>query len=133
MSILVQHMTPIGGILKVKKGVQSAEKIMNASGGGMVVKNTGTSNLKIDGRDVELQNVLHVPDLAANLLSVSQIVESGNSVVFDKNGCVIRDKANNIITRCEQSNGVYKFSSVQFSLLIYRCQVFQILQKNYIL
>jgi hypothetical protein len=31
--------------------------------------------------------VLHVPDLAENLLSVYRIVQNGNVVSFDKNGC----------------------------------------------
>jgi transposase InsO family protein len=41
--------------------------------------------------DVKLEHVLHVPNLAANLISVPSVTKTGKQVVFTKNKCVIKD------------------------------------------
>jgi transposase InsO family protein len=103
------HMTSIGSLLKTKREAD-VTKIMCASGDGLEVKSVGPSSFKVNGREVELPNVLHVPGLAANLLSVSRIVENGNKVTFDKTGCVIKDQSNNTIAKCKATHGVYKLN-----------------------
>lgn len=60
----------------------------------MPVNCVGNALLKVCEKEIEINNVLHVPDLVANLLSVQKIVEKGNNVSFDKNGCVIRNSEN---------------------------------------
>lgn len=42
-----------------------------------------------DGRIKLLHDVQYVPGLAHNLLSVGQLVNSGYSVIFTRNECVI--------------------------------------------
>lgn len=39
--------------------------------------------------DITVKDVLCVPDLTTNLLSVSQLINNGNKVSFKKNGCYI--------------------------------------------
>ena len=39
--------------------------------------------------DITVSNVLCIPNLATNLLSVSHLIENGNSVVFKENSCYI--------------------------------------------
>ena len=55
----------------------------------------GTVKLRIKAinqvRKFKLKNVLFVPDLKYNLLSVSQASESGKSIQFDQNGAQIKD------------------------------------------
>ena len=51
-------------------------------------------NLNVDGKDktITLRNVLYVPDLSYNLLSVAKATDSGKQVTFDDNGCDIKVK-----------------------------------------
>lgn len=52
-----------------------------------------------------------MPKLSANLLSVSKIVQNGNSVTFNPNGCFIHDSRNRLIAKCKEGNGMYKIKS----------------------
>lgn len=57
--------------------------------------------LKLDGyvKEITFKDVQYIPDICANLLSVSQMVRKGCSVIFDLNGCKIIDaRANKIAT-----------------------------------
>lgn len=51
------------------------------------------SKVKIELKDVEIEadEVLHVPDVAVNLLSVYQICKKDKKVIFNKDACVIRN------------------------------------------
>lgn len=61
----------------------------------------------VNGIEIEIKDILHVPDLSVNLLSVSKMVKRGNSVLFDKNGCTIKNANNEIVAQCKEENGVY--------------------------
>ncbi|XP_043694322.1 uncharacterized protein LOC122645033 [Telopea speciosissima] len=50
----------------------------------------GRGTVKLDTRNVKTNNILYVSGLKHNLLSVSQICDSGNQVLFTKEGCVIK-------------------------------------------
>jgi len=57
-------------------------------------------------------NVLYVPNLSANLLSVSKMTEKGYNVVFDRESCKIFDESNFEITGnlefvCAKKDGLY--------------------------
>ncbi len=47
-----------------------------------------------------LENVLHVPDLSYNLISVSKVSEAGKMMKFDESGCQILNKVIATATRC---------------------------------
>lgn len=61
-------------------------------------------------RDYEIcvENVLCVPSLTTNLLSVSQLIKKGNSVKFTNNGCYIYNQKHDLIATASLVNGVYK-------------------------
>lgn len=61
--------------------------------------------------DITIKDVLCVPSLTTNLLSVSQLIKNGNSVVFDDNNCYIRNKMNKLVATAESINGVYKLKT----------------------
>lgn len=71
------------------------DEISAANNAKMEVKATGQVNVIVDCegniKNVPVTEVLHVPDLSVNLLSVSQIVLKDYTVVFDKFGCKIFD------------------------------------------
>lgn len=59
---------------------------------------------------------LHVPDLSANLLSVSKLVKGGLSIVFDQKGCHLyqSDKCKivgNKVGHADEVNGIYKLDN----------------------
>ena len=69
--------------------------ILQATGQGTVVLMMRTGQLT---RKCKLQDVLLVPKLTYNLLSVSKAVEKGIKVIFNVRGCVIKDQNQKLIT-----------------------------------
>ncbi|CAB0002804.1 unnamed protein product, partial [Nesidiocoris tenuis] len=65
-----------------------------------------TSNI-----DVEVHDVLHVPEAAANLLSISKIVRRGNTVEIGGDGAKIRDPTRRIIGTARLENGLYRLNT----------------------
>ncbi|KMQ87655.1 retrovirus-related pol polyprotein from transposon tnt 1-94 [Lasius niger] len=63
----------------------------------------GTVTISVtNGRDTEnvaVEEILYVPELAANLLSVSKITEKGYKVVFKRENCAILDEEDNVIAK----------------------------------
>jgi transposase InsO family protein len=57
--------------------------------------------------DVTLQNVLFVPDMAANLISVSALFDAGASVIFSATQCTIKGKSGKIITSAQRRGNMY--------------------------
>ena len=55
-----------------------------------------------------LHDVLYIPELSYNLLSVSKAVERGNSIKFGKSNCIIRDSNNKPIAVAEKIGGLYQ-------------------------
>lgn len=52
-------------------------------------------NIHKKGIVAKIHDVLCVPQLCASLLSVSQIAKTGKTVIFDENGCIIRERDTN--------------------------------------
>lgn len=57
---------------------------------------------------ITVKNVLCVPSLTTNLLSVSELIKNGNNVIFDEKHCYIRNKNNDLVATADLSEGVYK-------------------------
>lgn len=104
------HMTPLVKLLDNKKQCK-VKQIIAANGSKMYVDASGNVKLNISKNDVEMHNVMYAPKVRANLLSVSQIVNKGNSVLFNANGCSIYGKDGELIVNCKDENGVYKIRS----------------------
>lgn len=112
------HMTPNATILANKQKCEIGG-IKAANGETMKVKGIGNAKLNIDGKQIDVNNILHVPNLSVNLLSVGKIVESGNTVTFDKkNGCTILNTRNEIVANCKNDNGIFKFSENDMKCLM---------------
>lgn len=60
--------------------------------------------------DVTVQEVFHVPDLATNLLSVSQLIKNGNRVVFAETNCKVYNSDNELIATADLVQNVYKLN-----------------------
>ena len=75
------HMTPNRNFLTNIKQMDT-KNIVSANNCKMPVKCVGNMQLNLNNNVVDINNVLYVPDLIANLLSVNKIVEKGNTVIF---------------------------------------------------
>jgi transposase InsO family protein len=57
-----------------------------------------------------LLNVLHVPDLDGNLISVNQIVSRNFKVIFDRAGCSVARSDGEVVARAKSVGGLYKLA-----------------------
>lgn len=75
--------------------------------------------LNLNENEIDIKNVWHILELAFNLLSISKMVETGNTIIFDKIGCTIKNKKGATLTIIKPSNGVYcvRDSACNMSLL----------------
>jgi hypothetical protein len=78
------------------------------------VKGKGTIAVKTkQGQVKHINDVLYVPGLAHNLLSVGKLIEKGYLVVFKNNECIIYDKENHnqIIAKINMlQNRIFSFN-----------------------
>lgn len=75
---------------------------------------SGVRDLMVNfGNEVrQLKNVLFVPQIATNLISVSKLVESGLTIEFGSHGCSIYDSkvSGNRLALVGCKNGIYKLN-----------------------
>ena len=62
-------------------------------------------------RKCTLHDVLYIPELSYNLLSVSKAVERGNIVKFGLSSCIIRDSNRKLITVAQNVGGLYQVNT----------------------
>lgn len=110
------HMTPNVNILECKSKSE-IPYITAADDEKITVKCQGKTTITPNNVPITMNNVLHVPGLVANLLSVSKIVEKGNSVLFDETGCTIRNAKQEVIVHCKSTGGCYRIESNGMCLL----------------
>lgn len=68
---------------------------------------TITSNSEYD---IVVEDVLCVPNITTNLLSVSQLINKGNRVDFNDESCRIFNKKGDLVATASLVNGVYKLN-----------------------
>uniref|UniRef100_A0A2A4JC36 Retrovirus-related Pol polyprotein from transposon TNT 1-94-like beta-barrel domain-containing protein n=1 Tax=Heliothis virescens TaxID=7102 RepID=A0A2A4JC36_HELVI len=68
----------------------------------------GNVELKFKNDTKIIENVMYVPGLSANLLSVSCLTKNNRRVVFDNSKCHIYDVAGNLLTSAIFTNGIYR-------------------------
>ena len=90
--------------LKDSVGVANNQKMeVKGTGKCKVVGKCGNSKKEVDVRDV-----LYIPELSTNLLSVSQITERGHTVIFRKSTCEVHDHSGKLVVSGVKVNGLYK-------------------------
>lgn len=111
------HMTPHRELLtlNVRDGIRG--NIITANNAKLNVALVGNAEVMTSDTMIEISNVLYVPKLSANLLSVSRLVEKGNRVVFEKSGCTIYDPEGKVVDKCKSENGIYKLKTDDFKCL----------------
>lgn len=75
------------------------------------VEGEGEIYIAIGSKKVKLLNVLYVPKVAANLLSVGCIINANCNIVFHKSDCkILNIEGIVVLTGCLLKNGVYKLN-----------------------
>lgn len=83
-------------------------KISTANNYKIDVSGTGDIKIRLNNKDIDINRVLYVPDLSANLiLSVHQMTNTGNKLVFNKKGCTIYDKNEEQIIKIKPVDRVF--------------------------
>src|SRR5436190_11991302 len=70
----------------------------------MTSKGTGIIELE----NCTLKNVMYVPDLSANLISVSAIAENGGKITFTEDKVVVEKNDKEILCGKRKENGLYE-------------------------
>ena len=81
------------------------DRAIQAFGIGSVASQVLTGNSPVMK---QLNNVLYVPKLASNLLSVRQLTNEGFSLEFDADGCTVRDESAQILVKVSPTKNLYK-------------------------
>jgi hypothetical protein len=68
-----------------------------------------------NGQIRSINEVLHVPDLRTNLISVGKVTDSGYDIAFNSNECVIRDLSREVICTGQRQKNLYKLDIVSKS------------------
>lgn len=66
------------------------------------------SSVEGETKNIVVHDVMCVPQLTTNLLSVSQLVRRGNTVIFDESGCRIFNQHNEVIAIGELYNNMFR-------------------------
>ena len=103
------HMCKYRKEFKSLKKLKCPKKVKVGNGQYVVAHSEGTVKLLVKVgckvRKVKLHNVLFVPDLKYNLLSVSKAAALGKQIIFNKNGCHIVDNSTGEIIGTATKNG----------------------------
>ncbi|CAK1587338.1 unnamed protein product [Parnassius mnemosyne] len=108
------HMTKHNNLF-IEETTPHIKNIKVANNKTLSVLSSGKISLSVyDGRgqqnDILFTNVLYVPELATNLLSVSQIINNGGQVKLNKSGCVILNRKNDIVATASLINNMYRLN-----------------------
>lgn len=91
----------------VEQATKPIDKIAVADDREVNVESAGKVYVNIESGSVPINNVLFIPELSTNLLSVSQIVDKGFKVIFDVNGCEIIDADMNIFATGRRQQNLF--------------------------
>lgn len=87
------HMTADIGNLSISHPYHTSDKITVGSGEGLTIQIIGCSTIKPASHSLQLNNVLHVPRLAANLLSLNKLCSDNRCyVTLDDEFFCVQDK-----------------------------------------
>ncbi|CAB3241753.1 unnamed protein product [Arctia plantaginis] len=76
---------------------------------GKINLNVADSNGKIN--TIQVQNVLYVPGLATDLLSVTQMIKNGCHIQFNEKGCKILNRNKEQVSTAKMINNMYRLNT----------------------
>lgn len=102
------HVAHDFGNLAVSTDYNGNDNILVGNGNVVPISSIGFNSM--------LNNILFVPQIIKNLLSISQFTKDNNVVIeFNSDSCFVKDKLNHkILLRGNLTNGLYKLDLTQF-------------------
>jgi hypothetical protein len=96
------------------------ETVHIGNGTSLSIAHKGTAIIHTPFKSLVLRNVLHVPAITKNLLSISQLILDKNVIVeFSSHSCFIKDQATHrILFHGILHNGHYKITPLSLLLII---------------
>ncbi|UYV74272.1 hypothetical protein LAZ67_11002772 [Cordylochernes scorpioides] len=97
---LSPHLDWMEDVVPYEREIDLAEKdkITNSTAKGNIGMTTSTGQ---EFSIVQIRDVLHVPNLRSNLLSVCELTKRGNTIIFNNEGAKIFNKENNLIAEAQ--------------------------------
>ena len=94
------------------------QNVIVGDGFTLEVKGEGTVllDVKVNGNEIKqckLLNVLYVPELSYNLLSVSKAVNAGKVVEFDNDGCNIKDERGRVLASAKRVGNLFYLNNIE--------------------
>ncbi|MCO5564735.1 hypothetical protein L7F22_018403 [Adiantum nelumboides] len=90
-----RHITSRKDLLCSLDAAPAGKKVTCANNASYPIKGVGKILITIsDGSDLCLPDVLYVPGIKKNLLSVSSLAKNGLRVIFEDDRCIVRDREN---------------------------------------
>uniref|UniRef100_A0A2N9FWX5 Retrovirus-related Pol polyprotein from transposon TNT 1-94-like beta-barrel domain-containing protein n=1 Tax=Fagus sylvatica TaxID=28930 RepID=A0A2N9FWX5_FAGSY len=107
------HITASSNNLSPQAPYQGQEQVSVGNGQNLPIQNIGNSQLHTKFHKFQLRNVLHVPRIASNLLSVHKLcLHNHCSCYFDANKLLIQDlPTGRVLYKGLSKNGVYPIQS----------------------
>ena len=89
------------------------DKVVIGNGSCLNISNIGYSTILSVSQSLNLKNILHVPQLITNMISVNRLCTDNNvTMEFFTNGFVMKDQASKkAILQGNLNHGLYKLSS----------------------
>lgn len=106
------HMTYDKKIFKDLRNT-NITKVKIGNGEHLTVKGIGTVVLKSSSSLKTISNVLYVPEINQNLLSVGQLVERGFKVNFEDNQCLVKNASNKILFKVKMRNKSFSLNPLK--------------------
>ena len=113
------HMTNDVGKLISAHTYNGRDAIYVGNGNKLPISHTGNALLKTSHGNLKLKDVLVVPKLRKNLLSVSQLTHDNVSLfAFDANGFVIKDQNQRTLAKGHKKGQLYALDEAQALVLV---------------
>lgn len=108
------HITNDLSSLSLYEPYQGSEQVTVGNGTTLPIHNTGNGILPTPTHSFSLNNVLHVPGIASNLVSVHQLAKDNDcTVTFDENSFVVQDKTHKqVLFQGQHIDGLYQVSPI---------------------
>lgn len=116
------HITNAFGNLSMSADYQGSESVMVGNGNHLSISSVGSSSITLSSSAPQpsllLNNIFFVPEIAKNLLSISQFTLDNNVLIeFHHNCCFVKDKTTHIILlKGNLVNGLYQLDLSKLSI-----------------
>lgn len=95
----------------------ASDEVYIGDGISFPIANTGSTSLPSSSRSLLLNNILHVPNISRNLLSVSKLCHTNNvTIEFNSNYFSVKDRTTGVtLLTGPCKNGIYEWPSTRTS------------------